>query len=41
MKFIIEKDIFNKIDNLYVGVVVAKGIDNSKTYPIINEMLKD
>lgn len=41
MKFIIERDIFNKIDNLYVGVVVAKGIDNSKTYPIINEMLKD
>ncbi len=41
MKFIIQKEIFDKIDNLCVGVVVAKGVDNSKKYPNIEKMLKD
>ena len=41
MKFIIQKEIFDKIDNLYVGVVVAKGIDNSKVYPIIDKLLDE
>ena len=41
MKFIIQKEIFDKIDNLFVGVVVAKGIDNSKQYPNIDKLLKD
>ena len=41
MKFIIQKEIFNKIDNLIVGVVVAKGIDNSKEYPEINKLLDE
>lgn len=40
MKFIIQKEIFDKIDDLFVGVVVAKGIDNSKEYPKIDELLK-
>ena len=41
MKFIIQKEIFDKLDNLYVGVVVAKGFDNSKKYPIIDKMLNE
>ncbi len=41
MKFIIQKEIFDKIDNLFVGVVVAKGIDNSKKYPNIDKLLKE
>lgn len=41
MKFIIQKEIFDKIDDLFVGVVVAKGINNSKSYPKIDELLKD
>lgn len=41
MKFIIENKIFEKIPNLYVGVVVAKGVDNTKEYPEIKKMLKE
>ena len=41
MKFIIQKEIFDKIENLYVGVVVAKGIDNSKEYPKIKKLLEE
>lgn len=39
MKFIVSPDIFTKLPNMYVGVVVAHGIDNNKAYPEINEML--
>ena len=41
MKFIIQKEIFDKVEDLYVGVVVAKGIDNSKEYPNIDKLLKE
>lgn len=41
MKFKIEKTIFEKIPNLYVGVVVAKGVDNAKKYPEIDHLLED
>ena len=41
MKFKIDKRIFDKLDNLYVGVVVAKDIDNTKEYPQISQMLMD
>ena len=41
MKFIIQKEIFDKLDNLYIGVVVAKGIDNSKQYPKIEKLLQE
>ena len=41
MKFIIQKEIFDKIDNLFIGVVVAKGIDNSKKYPKIDKLLEE
>lgn len=40
MNFIIQKEIFKKIDNLYVGVVVAKGIDN-KPNPSISSLLDE
>lgn len=40
MKFKVESDIFEKIPDLYIGVVVAKGIDNSKTYPEIDKLLE-
>ncbi len=39
MKFIVTPDIFEKLPDMYVGVVVAKGIDNSKNYPAIDRLL--
>ena len=41
MKFIIQKEIFDKLDNLCVGVVVCKGVDNSKDYEEITKMLDE
>lgn len=41
MKFIISKEIFEKVEDMFVGVVVAKGIDNSKEYPNITKMLDE
>lgn len=40
MKFRIEDGIFEKLPDLYVGVVVAKGVDNSGEYPEIDKMLE-
>lgn len=39
MKFIVTPDIFEKLPDMYVGVVVVKGIDNSKNYPAIDRLL--
>lgn len=39
MKFIVRPEIFEKLPDLYVGVVVAKEVDNSQDYPKINELL--
>lgn len=39
MKFIVTPEIFEKLPDLYVGVVVAKEVDNSQNYPKINELL--
>lgn len=39
MKFIVEKEIFEKLPNACFGVVMAKGIDNSKAYPEIEQLL--
>ena len=33
MKFRVEKEIFDKLPQACFGVVMAKGIDNSKIYP--------
>ena len=41
MKFIIEKEIFEKLPNACFGVVMAKGIDNSKAYPEIEHLLDE
>lgn len=41
MKFIVQKEIFDKLEDLYVGVVVAKEIDNSKDYDNIDKMLDE
>lgn len=41
MKFIVDKKIFENINNLCIGVVIAKNIDNSKEYPEIKEMLEE
>ena len=41
MKFIVQKEVFDKLDNLYIGVVVAKGVDNSKEYKNIDKMLNE
>ena len=41
MKFRIEDRVFEKLPNLYVGVVVAKGMDNSKDYPDIDSKLTE
>ena len=41
MKFIVQKEVFDKIEDLYIGVVVAKGVDNSKEYKNIDKMLEE
>ena len=41
MKFIVQKQVFDKLDDLYIGVVVAKGVDNSKDYKNIDKMLDE
>ena len=41
MKFIVEKEIFEKLPNACFGVVMAKGIDNSKAYPEVNRLLDE
>lgn len=39
MKFIVEKDIFDKLPTACFGVVMAKGIDNGKPYSEIDRLL--
>ena len=41
MKFIIEEEIFEKLDNLFVWVVVVKDFDNSREYPKNQKLLQD
>jgi len=41
MKFKVEKEIFDKLPEACFGVVMAKGIDNSKIYPEIEQLLSD
>ena len=41
MKFKVEKEVFDKLPNACFGVVMAKGIDNSKIYPEIEQLLKE
>lgn len=41
MKFIVEKEIFDKLPNACFGVVAAKGIDNSKSYKEIDSLLNE
>lgn len=40
MKFVVTPDIFTELPNMYVGVVVAHGIDNQRHYPEIDRMLE-
>lgn len=39
MKFEITNNIFAKLPNMYVGVVVADQVDNSQEYPEIADLL--
>ncbi|MEG0918910.1 MAG: phenylalanine--tRNA ligase beta subunit-related protein [Anaerovoracaceae bacterium] len=41
MKFKVDERFFEKVENGVFGIVVAKGIDNSKKYPEIERLLKD
>ena len=41
MKFIVEKEIFEKLPNACFGIVMAKGIDNSKAYSEIDRLLDE
>ena len=41
MKFIVEREIFEKLPSACFGVVMAKGIDNSKAYPEIDRLLDE
>lgn len=41
MEFIVEKAIFEKLPNVCFGVVMAKGIDNSKAHPEIDRLLDE
>lgn len=38
MRFIVQEEVFNKLESLCFGVVVAKGIDNKTTYPKIDDL---
>lgn len=40
MKFTIRQEIFDKLPDMYVGVVVADGIDNRQDYPQVEAMLE-
>lgn len=39
MKFVIEDKVFESLPNMYIGVVVAKGVDNAREYPQIEALL--
>ena len=41
MKFVVEKEIFEKLPTACFGVVVAKGIDNGKSYPTVDALLDE
>lgn len=41
MKFIVSKEIFDDIPNALFGVIVARGIDNHKSYDWIKDMLDE
>lgn len=41
MKFEITQDIFDKLPNMYVGVVVAQNVDNAQAYPEIDQLLDE
>lgn len=41
MKFIVEKEIFEKLPDACFGVVMAKGIDKAKAYPEIDRLLDE
>ena len=41
MKFVVKQEIFEKMPNACFGVVVAKGVDNGKVYPLINQLLDE
>ena len=41
MNFIVENEIFEKIPDVCFGVVVARGIDNSKEYSQIEQFLNE
>ncbi|WP_455544237.1 B3/B4 domain-containing protein [Intestinibacter sp.] len=40
MKFIVEKEVFDKLDDVCFGIVVAKGIDNTKQIEKIQTLLE-
>ncbi|MEG0291906.1 MAG: phenylalanine--tRNA ligase beta subunit-related protein [Anaerovoracaceae bacterium] len=40
MKFRVSNEFFDKIEDGCFGVVVARGIDNSKSYSVINQLLE-
>ena len=41
MKFVVDKRFFDKVDNACFGVIIARGIDNTKKYDFIEKMLED
>lgn len=41
MKFVVEKEIIEKLPNVCFGVVIAKGIDNTNEYPQIETLLNE
>jgi len=41
MKFIVEKEVFQKLPEVCFGIVVASNVDNSKPIPQIKELLEE
>lgn len=40
MKFIVEKEFFESLNNACFGIIIARGIDNNQTYPFISSLLQ-
>lgn len=41
MKFEITNEIFNKLPDMYVGVVIAQNVNNAREYPAVEKLLDD
>lgn len=41
MKFIVEKEFFESLNDACFGIIIARGIDNNQSYPFISSLLQE